>query len=75
MHGPPRYFTPDWDAAERSVKRLAALNPQMVITGHGAAAAGVGMRKALDSLAERFTVFAVPPRSKFVREPATAANS
>ncbi|MER8413563.1 MBL fold metallo-hydrolase [Mesorhizobium sp. M1342] len=75
MHGPPRYFTPDWDAAEKSVKQLAALKPQMVISGHGAPAAGVGMRQALDRLAERFTAFAVPPRMKFVREPATVSNS
>ncbi|MER9655114.1 MBL fold metallo-hydrolase [Mesorhizobium sp. M0152] len=75
MHGPPRYFTPDWDAAERSVKHLAGLKPQMVITGHGAAAAGVGMRQALDSLAERFREFAVPPKLKFVREPAMVPDS
>ncbi|MBZ9922767.1 MBL fold metallo-hydrolase, partial [Mesorhizobium sp. BR1-1-7] len=74
MHGPPRYFTPDWDAAEKSVKQLAALKPQMVISGHGAPAAGVGMRQALDRLAERFTAFAVPPRMRFVREPATVSD-
>lgn len=71
MHGPPRYFTPDWDAAERSVKHMAALKPQMVISGHGTAAAGVGMRQALDSLADRFRQLAVPPKMKFVREPAS----
>ncbi|ESY76616.1 hypothetical protein X740_27925 [Mesorhizobium sp. LNHC221B00] len=75
MHGPPRYFTPDWEAAERSVKQLAALKPRMVISGHGAAAAGAGMRQALESLAERFREFAVPPKLKFVREPATVPNS
>lgn len=32
---------------------------QMVINGHGAAAAGVGLRQGLDSLGERFRVFAV----------------
>jgi glyoxylase-like metal-dependent hydrolase (beta-lactamase superfamily II) len=69
MHGPPRYFTPDWDAAERSVKQLAALKPEMVISGHGAAAAGAGMRKALDTLADRFREIAVPPKMKFAREP------
>ena len=25
MHGPPTYFTPDWENARRSVERLAAL--------------------------------------------------
>lgn len=74
MHGPPRYFTPDWDAAENSVGRLSALKPEIVITGHGAAAAGAGMRHGLDQLSARFKDFAVIPGSKYLREPATARN-
>lgn len=73
MHGPPRYFTPDWEAAEGSVRELAALKPELVISGHGGAAAGAGMRQGLDRLAERFDQFAVPAGSKYVRKPETAA--
>ena len=40
MHGPPRYFTPDWDAAEQSVRRLSELNPATIVSGHGQPAAG-----------------------------------
>jgi glyoxylase-like metal-dependent hydrolase (beta-lactamase superfamily II) len=74
MHGPPRYFTPDWDAAEASVRQLAALKPHLVITGHGAPAAGVGMRQGLDRLAGCFRELAFLPGSKYVREPATVEN-
>lgn len=74
MHGPPRYFTPDWEAAERSVRDLAALSPELVISGHGAAAAGAGMRQGLDRLAERFRETAVPGGTKYVRKPATVTN-
>jgi glyoxylase-like metal-dependent hydrolase (beta-lactamase superfamily II) len=62
MHGPPMYFTPDWPSAKTSVQELAALAPEIVITGHGAAMQGSEMRKALNELAERFDEVAVPPR-------------
>src|SRR3954453_20525132 len=35
VHGPPKYFTPDWDQAEASVRRLALLRPEVAATGHG----------------------------------------
>jgi glyoxylase-like metal-dependent hydrolase (beta-lactamase superfamily II) len=60
MHGPPMYFTPDWESAKRSVRALAALAPEIVVTGHGAAMQGPQMRAALDALAQRFDEVAVP---------------
>jgi glyoxylase-like metal-dependent hydrolase (beta-lactamase superfamily II) len=60
MHGPPMYFTPDWTSAETSVRALAALSPEIVVTGHGAAMKGPQMRAALVSLAEQFAMVAVP---------------
>lgn len=60
MHGPPRYFTPDWAGAERSVRTLAALEPELVVTGHGRAAKGPSMRAALHRLADEFRTVAVP---------------
>jgi glyoxylase-like metal-dependent hydrolase (beta-lactamase superfamily II) len=65
MHGPPRYFTPDWPTAGESVRRLAALEPELVITGHGRAAAGEEMRKALHQLAREFEQIAPP---EYLRE-------
>ncbi len=63
MHGPPRYFTPDWALAHRSVDTLAALEPELAVTGHGKPAAGEGMRMALHRLSDEFERVAVPPDS------------
>jgi glyoxylase-like metal-dependent hydrolase (beta-lactamase superfamily II) len=60
MHGPPRYFTPDWLSAAASVRKLAALRPDLVITGHGRPAAGPQMLAALGELAENFETIAPP---------------
>ena len=60
LHGPPRYFTPDWPAAEASARRLAALSPETLVPGHGRALAGEPMRSALRELADRFGEVAVP---------------
>lgn len=60
MHGPPRYFTPDWQEAGRSVRLLAGLDPERVVTGHGKAMQGPNMRAALHRLADDFERIAVP---------------
>jgi glyoxylase-like metal-dependent hydrolase (beta-lactamase superfamily II) len=60
MHGPPRYFTPDWTAAAQSVRLLAGLSPALVITGHGRAASGPEMLAALRQLADGFEQIAPP---------------
>lgn len=60
LHGPPMYYTEDWDAAKESVKELSALEPELVITGHGRAMQGAEMRRALHALADNFDDVAVP---------------
>ena len=60
MHGPPKYFTPDWSAAKSSVQRLTALEPNVVVTGHGRAMRGPKMLEALQKLARDFDRIAVP---------------
>src|SRR5690606_6831759 len=35
MSGPPKYFTCNWASAKLSVLKLAALDPEVVATGHG----------------------------------------
>jgi glyoxylase-like metal-dependent hydrolase (beta-lactamase superfamily II) len=69
LHGPPKYYTPDWDNAGASVSRLAALEPEVVITGHGPAMHGPEMRAALHELADRFEVVAIPPQGRYVNSP------
>jgi glyoxylase-like metal-dependent hydrolase (beta-lactamase superfamily II) len=70
IHGPPMYYTQDWDEARSSVQKLAALEPEYIITGHGRAMAGGEMRRALQELADRFEYVAVPKRGKYVERPA-----
>jgi glyoxylase-like metal-dependent hydrolase (beta-lactamase superfamily II) len=72
LHGPPAYFTQDWKAARRSVERLAELEPLRVATGHGPPLEGFEMLRGLRELALDFDRIAVPPRGRYVRQPATA---
>jgi len=72
IHGPPAYFTPDWEAARDSVERLAALEPLRVITGHGRPLQGEGMLRGLHQLADNFEQEAMPPRGRYVGRPAIA---
>ena len=69
IHGPPKYFTHDWQAAGRSVALLAALEPEIVVTGHGRAMHGAAMRRALHKLSAGFVEVAVPPRGRYVDDP------
>lgn len=66
MHGPPQYFTPDWSSAETSVQTLAALEPDLAVTGHGPAMRGAEMRGALQALARDFKRIAVPDHGHYV---------
>jgi len=64
MHGPPQYYTPDWESARRSVQQLAQLEPEVAITMHGLAFRGPDMRSALTALARDFDQVAVPENAR-----------
>ncbi|MBD0352782.1 MAG: MBL fold metallo-hydrolase [Flavisolibacter sp.] len=68
--GPPKYFTPDWGAAARSVRALADLEPNVIVTGHGQAMYGDEARKALNKLAREFWQRGIPAQGRYVKEPA-----
>jgi glyoxylase-like metal-dependent hydrolase (beta-lactamase superfamily II) len=70
LHGPPAYYTTDWDAARDSVERLAALRPAAVATGHGQPLAGSGVADALAALALNFDTVARPKHGRYVDKPA-----
>lgn len=70
LNGPPKYFTYNWGSAERSVKILAGLEPQIAATGHGKPMAGEELREALHRLADNFRELAVPRSGRYVDEPA-----
>ena len=72
VHGPPAYFTTDWEAAGRSVRELARLRPEVAATGHGVPMRGEEMRRELSELAERFGRLAVPAEGRYVGHPAVA---
>ncbi|MEC3883732.1 MBL fold metallo-hydrolase [Halobacillus sp. HZG1] len=60
VHGPPAYFTHNWEDAEKSVKKLASLQPSVAITGHGLPMEGELLAKQLNDLATNFKELAVP---------------
>jgi glyoxylase-like metal-dependent hydrolase (beta-lactamase superfamily II) len=70
LHGPPAYYTPDWESAESSVERLAALDPLRVATGHGPPLEGEEMLEDLRDLARNFSGRAVPEGGRYVFQPA-----
>lgn len=72
VHGPPMYFTPDWGAAGESVRGLAALQPELLATGHGVPLRGLDMRRALDALAGDFDHLGMPAHGRYVGHPAIA---
>ncbi len=74
LHGPPKYFTHDWQAARDSVMRLAPLEPELVVTGHGRAMQGAAMREALRTLARDFDQLAVPEQGRFIDAPQRAED-
>ncbi|WP_245807698.1 MBL fold metallo-hydrolase [Halobacillus massiliensis] len=67
VHGPPRYFTTDWDLAFTSVKKLESLKPKTAVTGHGSPMAGEELQNGLKELVNKFEQVAVPDHGKFVK--------
>jgi len=72
LHGPPAYYTPDWDAARASVQKLAKLCPRTIAPGHGLPMCGDEVADQLQRLAINFDHFAVPEHGKYVHRAATA---
>ena len=70
LHGPPAYFTQNWGAATDSVGHLAALQPDLLASGHGDPLRGPEMRAALRQLASRFEEDEVPWVGRYVKQPA-----
>ena len=68
---PPAYFTPDWTSARRSVETLAALEPEVLATGHGRVMYGPEMRRELRDLADRFDAY-MPSSGRYIPYPAIA---
>jgi glyoxylase-like metal-dependent hydrolase (beta-lactamase superfamily II) len=70
LHGPPMYYTPDWESARESVRTLASLQPQLLVTGHGQPLEGQEMREGLRRLADDFDSIAIPKHGVYLEKPA-----
>lgn len=68
VNGPPAYFTPDWNAARRSVEQLDALQRSVAATGHGIPMSGAEMIQQLNELARDFDELAVPKHGRYSDE-------
>ncbi len=66
LHGPPAYYTPDWDAARASVERLAALKPFTIAPSHGLPMSGPEVAEQVQLLATDFDRIARPEHGKYV---------
>jgi glyoxylase-like metal-dependent hydrolase (beta-lactamase superfamily II) len=70
VNGPPKYYTYNWQSAERSVRMLADLDPQIAATGHGKPMAGQELKQGLQRLIENFEEKAIPNHGRYVGDPA-----
>jgi hypothetical protein len=75
IHGPPMYFTPDWDKARASLKHLADYAPSSAITGHGPPLRGERLQDGLRNLSTHFDVWARPTRGRYRDHPAITDGS
>ena len=73
LNGPPAYYTPDWDAARESVRKLADLEPRTVAPGHGLPISGDHVAAQLRILAANFDQIARPEHGRYARQ-ATGAS-
>lgn len=67
LNGPPEYFTADWEAALKSIDRLASLRPTIVASGHGEPLYYQGLELDLIDFADRYTG---PTHGRYVGTPA-----
>ena len=67
---PPHVLYAGLGQRRESVQRLARLEPELVVTGHGPAMQGPEMTAALHALARDFDTIAVPRQGRYVHDPA-----
>ena len=69
LHGPPAYFTIDWDAARQSAATIASLKPALLATGHGDPMSQETLADDLAELARDFDRRERPRRGRYVSQP------
>ncbi len=68
LHGPPSYYTPDWDSARASVMKLASLRPLTIAPSHGLPMSSDEVADQLQALAINFDRIAMPDHGKYVHK-------
>lgn len=66
INGPPRYLTTDWEAAKQSVEKVAALKPEVEVTGYGHPVQGRTLSEGLEKLVGEFAERAIPDYGKYI---------
>lgn len=54
LHGPPAYFTSNWNDAILSIRRLSLLHPRILAPGHGKPLAGSEVEQTFENFANSF---------------------
>ena len=67
LHGPPAYYTPDWDSARAAVRALAELRPRTIASGHGLPMCGDEVPDQICRLAREFDHYALPHTGKYAK--------
>lgn len=75
IHGPPMYFTPDWQQARDSLRHLADYAPTTAITGHGPPLRGEKLQEGLRELSAHFDERARPAHGRYRDRPAVTNRS
>ena len=75
LHGPPAYYTQDWDRARDSFRALARLSPQLVVSGHGQPWGGPAVRDELTAVSNEFDRRERPAFGRYAKQPAIADES
>jgi glyoxylase-like metal-dependent hydrolase (beta-lactamase superfamily II) len=68
---PPTPFTPDWQDARASIRKVAGLEPSTIAAGHGLPIDGENLVEALRSFAESMTE---PEGGRYAHQPAQYAE-
>ncbi len=75
LHGPPAYYTQDWDRARDSFRALTRLAPELIVSGHGQPCGGQAVRDELMIIANEFDRLERPAFGRYAKQPAIADES
>lgn len=66
VHRPPKYFTPDWYEAGKSVKIIQELHPRIAVPSHSIVIRDEQLERQLARLVENFDEIAIPEEGMYV---------